>query len=93
MAYVLYDPMVSYTQGMTDLLAPLLASLEDEVMAFWCFTKLVERSVFFKPCSVSISMENQLVCLLVLSDLLSTIVPGTIETTDRTAVTPILRLP
>ena len=61
LAYVLYDPMVSYTQGMTDLLAPLLASLEDEAMSFWCFCKLVERSVFFKPSSVSISMETQLV--------------------------------
>jgi len=61
LAYVLYDPMVSYTQGMTDLLAPLLLSLEDEVMAFWCFTRLVEQSVFFKPASVSICMESQLV--------------------------------
>ena len=61
LAYVLYDPMVSYTQGMTDLLAPLLLSLEDEVMAFWCFTQLVEQSIFFKPASVSICMENQLV--------------------------------
>ena len=65
LAYALYDPMVGYTQGMTDLLAPLLVSLEDEAMSFWCFTKLVERSVFFKPSSVSVSMDSQLVCIYV----------------------------
>ena len=63
LAYALYDPMVSYTQGMTDLLAPLLVGLEDEAMSFWCFTKLVERSVFFKRSSVSLSMEDQLVSM------------------------------
>ena len=73
LAYALYDPMVGYTQGMTDLLAPLLVSLEDEAMSFWCFTKLVEQSVFFKPSSVSVSMDSQLVCLCKASFLLHTV--------------------
>ena len=73
LAYALYDPMVGYTQGMTDLLAPLLVSLEDEAMSFWCFTKLVERSVFFKPSSVSVSMDSQLVCIHKANFLLHTV--------------------
>ena len=95
LAYVLYDPMVSYTQGMTDLLAPLLVTLEDEVMSFWCFSKLVEQSVFFKPSSVSISMESQLVCVYVhdtcgfLDEGIS-FFPGTVKAIDRASSAPIL---
>ena len=47
--------------GMTDLLAPLLAALDDEADAFWCFTRLVEGSAFFKPAQNHISVERQLV--------------------------------
>ena len=96
LAYVLYDPMVSYTQGMTDLLAPLLASLDDEAMSFWCFSKLVERSVFFKPSSVSISMEGQLVRMCThdmcefLHDGMQTFFPETVKAIDRTSSATIL---
>ena len=47
--------------GMTDLLAPLLAALDNEAEAFWCFTRLVEGSAFFKPAKDHISVEKQLV--------------------------------
>ena len=30
---------------MSDLLAPLLVVLEDEVMAYWCFNSLIKRMV------------------------------------------------
>ena len=46
---------------MTDLLAPVLAALDDESEAFWCFTRLVESSAFFKPGSHHVSVERQLV--------------------------------
>lgn len=35
-----------YTQGMSDLLAPVLCELQDEVAAFWCFVGLMQRAVF-----------------------------------------------
>ncbi len=47
--------------GMTDLLAPLLAALDSEPDAFWCFTRLVEGSAFFKPAKHHISVDRQLV--------------------------------
>ena len=46
---------------MSDLLAPLLAALDDEADAFWCFTRLVEGTAFFRPEKNSISVERQLV--------------------------------
>ena len=46
---------------MTDLLAPLLAALDDEAEAFWCFTKLVEGTAFFRPAKNHISVDRQLV--------------------------------
>ena len=66
-AKVLYKVAVCITvivcvcKGMTDLLAPLLAALDNEVEAFWCFEKLVESSAYFKPAKNSISVEKQLV--------------------------------
>jgi len=40
-------------QGMSDLAAPLLAVLQDEADAFWCFAALMERlqSNFDTDCS------------------------------------------
>lgn len=46
---------------MTDLLAPLLATLDDEVLAFWCFTKLVDESLLSKRTSTRALVEKQLV--------------------------------
>ena len=47
--------------GMTDLLAPLLSTLDNDSEAFFCFTQLVEKTVFFKPAKNSVSVERQVV--------------------------------
>ncbi|XP_057376662.1 TBC1 domain family member 15-like [Daphnia carinata] len=43
MTYMMYDFDLGYVQGMSDLLAPLLYVLDDEVDAFWCFVAYMER--------------------------------------------------
>ncbi|XP_012214749.1 TBC1 domain family member 16 [Linepithema humile] len=43
--YAVYNCRLGYTQGMSDLLAPLLAELNSEIDAFWCFAGLMQRSV------------------------------------------------
>ncbi|XP_076247718.1 TBC1 domain family member 16 [Calliopsis andreniformis] len=43
--YAVYNARLGYTQGMSDLLAPLLAELNSEIEAFWCFAGLMQRSV------------------------------------------------
>ncbi|XP_072311580.1 small G protein signaling modulator 1 isoform X2 [Eucyclogobius newberryi] len=42
-SYVWLHLDIGYVQGMCDLLAPLLVILDDEVMAFSCFTELMKR--------------------------------------------------
>ncbi|CAH0564454.1 unnamed protein product [Brassicogethes aeneus] len=44
--YAIYNSGLGYTQGMSDLLAPVLCELKDEVAAFWCFVGLMQRAVF-----------------------------------------------
>lgn len=68
--YLKFKPHISYSQGMTDLLAPLLAALDDEADAFWCFTRLVEGSAFFKPAQNHVSVEKQLEPLRMLINML-----------------------
>ena len=46
---------------MTDLLAPLLASMENDIDAFWCFEKLVKETAYFKPAKDPVSVDKQLV--------------------------------
>lgn len=36
-AYALYDPETGYCQGMSDLLSPFVALLDEDYQAFWCF--------------------------------------------------------
>lgn len=43
--YAVYNAPLGYTQGMSDLLSPLLAELNSEIDAFWCFAGLMQRSV------------------------------------------------
>jgi hypothetical protein len=40
--YVMYDFDLGYVQGMSDLLAPLLAVMENEVDTFWCFVGFMD---------------------------------------------------
>ncbi|AQK64539.1 Ypt/Rab-GAP domain of gyp1p superfamily protein [Zea mays] len=43
-AYAIYDQEIGYCQGMSDLLAPLLAVLEDDDEAFWCFAGFMRKA-------------------------------------------------
>ncbi|XP_062204960.1 rab GTPase-activating protein 22-like [Phragmites australis] len=43
-AYAIYDPEIGYCQGMSDLLAPLLAVLEEDDEAFWCFAGFMRKA-------------------------------------------------
>ena len=45
-----------YVQGMSDLLAPILVVLENEVDAFWCFAGFMERVVSNKEYSLNFSL-------------------------------------
>lgn len=44
--YAACNPTLGYTQGMSDLLAPVLAEIQDESEAFWCFVGLMQRTIF-----------------------------------------------
>jgi len=43
LTYSFYNFDLAYCQGMSDLAAPLLVVMDDEVEAFWCFQKLMEQ--------------------------------------------------
>lgn len=43
--YAVYNARLGYTQGMSDLLSPLLVELNCEIDAFWCFAGLMQRSI------------------------------------------------
>ena len=47
--------------GMSDLLAPLLYIVDDEVEAFSCFSKLMDKSSLCKPGQNQVSVRHQLV--------------------------------
>ncbi|XP_063231993.1 TBC1 domain family member 16 [Bacillus rossius redtenbacheri] len=44
--YAVYNPGAGYTQGMSDLLAPVLMEIRDESDAFWCFVGLMQKAIF-----------------------------------------------
>ncbi|KAF3582231.1 hypothetical protein DY000_02033898 [Brassica cretica] len=43
-AYAVYDPEIGYCQGMSDLLSPLIAVIEDDALAFWCFVGFMSKA-------------------------------------------------
>lgn len=45
MTYMMYNFNLGYVQGMSDLLAPILMEIQDEILSFWLFVKFMERIV------------------------------------------------
>eukprot|EP01137_Pigoraptor_chileana_P006778 Opistho-2@51467 len=42
LTYSFYDFDLGYVQGMSDLLAPILVVMDDDVDAFWCFSSVMD---------------------------------------------------
>uniref|UniRef100_A0A1D1YE98 GTPase-activating protein GYP7 n=1 Tax=Anthurium amnicola TaxID=1678845 RepID=A0A1D1YE98_9ARAE len=42
--YAIYDPEIGYCQGMSDLLSPIVAVMEDDTEAFWCFVGFMKKA-------------------------------------------------
>jgi len=60
--YAVFNPTIGYSQGMSDLVAPLLAEVLDESDTFWCFVGLMQNTIFFSSPRDE-DMEKQLVRL------------------------------
>ncbi|KAL6004383.1 hypothetical protein ACLOJK_004935 [Asimina triloba] len=43
-AYALYDAEIGYCQGMSDLLSPIIAVIEEDYEAFWCFVGFMRKA-------------------------------------------------
>ena len=56
-------PGYGYTQGMSDLLAPLLAEIQNEADAYWCFVGLMQNTIFVSS-PKDIDMDKQLVSVM-----------------------------
>ncbi|KAG0712996.1 TBC1 domain family member 16 [Chionoecetes opilio] len=44
--FATHNPVMGYTQGMSDILAPILAEVRNEADVFWCFTGLMSKTIF-----------------------------------------------
>lgn len=62
MNYAVYNPAIGYFQGMSDLVAPILAEVLDESDTFWCFVGLMQNTIFVSSPRDE-DMEKQLVRL------------------------------
>ncbi|KAK2536745.1 Tbc1d16 [Columba livia] len=60
--YAVFNPAIGYSQGMSDLVAPLLAEILDESDTFWCFVGLMQNTIFFSSPRDE-DMEKQLMYL------------------------------
>lgn len=60
--YAVFNPAIGYSQGMSDLVAPLLAEVLDESDTFWCFVGLMQNTIFISSPRDE-DMEKQLVRL------------------------------
>lgn len=45
LTYHEFNPSLGYVQGMSDLLAPIYAIMQDDAVAFWGFVGFMERMV------------------------------------------------
>ncbi|XP_037348273.1 TBC1 domain family member 16 isoform X2 [Talpa occidentalis] len=60
--YAVYNPAAGYSQGMSDLVAPILAEVLDEADTFWCFVGLMQNTIFVSSPRDE-DMEKQLLYL------------------------------
>ncbi|XP_006886227.1 PREDICTED: TBC1 domain family member 16 isoform X2 [Elephantulus edwardii] len=60
--YAVYNPAIGYSQGMSDLVAPILAEVLDEADTFWCFVGLMQNTIFVSSPRDE-DMEQQLMYL------------------------------
>ncbi|XP_013908314.1 PREDICTED: TBC1 domain family member 16 isoform X1 [Thamnophis sirtalis] len=60
--YAVYNPAIGYSQGMSDLVAPILAEVLDESDTFWCFVGLMQNTIFISSPRDE-DMEKQLMYL------------------------------
>ncbi|EDL34686.1 TBC1 domain family, member 16, isoform CRA_b, partial [Mus musculus] len=60
--YAVYNPAIGYSQGMSDLVAPILAEVLDESDTFWCFVGLMQNTIFVSSPRDE-DMERQLLYL------------------------------
>lgn len=56
LTYNEYNPDLGYVQGMSDLLAPLYAVMQDDAVAFWAFVGFMDRMV--RPFELIRTLEN-----------------------------------
>lgn len=47
LTYNEYNKGLGYVQGMSDLLAPIYAVMQDDAAAFWAFVRFMDRTVSF----------------------------------------------
>lgn len=65
-AYALHDPEIGYCQGMSDLLSPILAVMEEDDEAFWCFVGFMKRARHnFRHDQAGIQRQLQVVSKLI----------------------------
>ncbi|XP_021270755.1 TBC1 domain family member 16 isoform X2 [Numida meleagris] len=60
--YAVFNPAIGYSQGMSDLVAPILAEVLDESDTFWCFVGLMQNTIFISSPRDD-DMEKQLMYL------------------------------
>ncbi|XP_039596344.1 TBC1 domain family member 16 [Polypterus senegalus] len=60
--YAVYNPEMGYSQGMSDLVAPILTEVQDESDTFWCFVGLMHNTIFVSSPRDE-DMEKQLLYL------------------------------
>ncbi|KAG6936859.1 TBC1 domain family member 16 [Chelydra serpentina] len=56
--YAVYNPTIGYSQGMSDLVAPILAEVLDESDTFWCFVGLMQNTIFISSPGMKIWRNN-----------------------------------
>ena len=59
LTYNEYNKDLGYVQGMSDLLAPIYAVMQDDAIAFWAFVGFMERMV----CDSLTTINDMLTCV------------------------------